>query len=255
MDEQSKALLLTAIRRAGERLLALWPRDAGKTQALDVRTKEDGSLVSQADMESNGILLGALSELFPADAILSEESPLQSGASAQSGRIWIIDPLDGTASFIHGRDDFSILVALVENGVPIFGVMCFPARNILVEAERGKPALCNGRTMCVSKAERLEPGRVYLRNLEQQHPGLAAPMMDSGLAFFKLACGELDGVVIRMTTHREWDIAAPMAVLFSAGGAASDETGAPLRLLHRPLKDRHVVASNGLIHEQLQGLI
>lgn len=255
MDKRSKTLLLEAVRHAGERLLALWPGNAGRTPALDVRTKEDGSLVSQADMESNAILLAALSELFPGDAILSEESPLQSGALVQCGRTWIIDPLDGTTSFVQGRDDFSILVALVENGAPTFGVMFFPVRDILVEAEQGKPALCNGREICVSKANRLEPGRVYLRNLEREHPRLAAPMMDSGLAFFQLACGELDGVVIRMTTHREWDIAAPMAVLFSAGGVASDEAGAPLRLLRTSLKDRCVIASNGIIHEQLQGLV
>jgi myo-inositol-1(or 4)-monophosphatase len=255
MQQQSKEKLIEAVQQAGDKLLALWPGTACESTLLEVRKKADGSLVSHADMESNAILLHALNRIFPGDAILSEEVPFDSTLLARTERIWIIDPLDGTTSFVHGRDDFSILVALVEHSVPVFGIMYFPARKILAVAEQGHPALCNGKEIHVSTERELKPGRVYLRNLERQHPELCAPSMDSGLAFLKLACGELDGIAIRMTTHRDWDIAAPMAVLFSAGGCATNETGDAVRLAKGDLADTHVLASNGLIHKQLQGLI
>ena len=80
-------------------------------------------------------------------------------------------------------------------------------------------------------------------------------MMDSGLALLKVATGELDGAIIRMTTHREWDIAAPAAVLLSAGGCYSSETGDPVRLGVGDVEFAYFIASNGLVHEQLQALM
>ncbi|MFO0415988.1 MAG: inositol monophosphatase family protein [Pseudomonadota bacterium] len=250
-EAEAIAELESGVRQAGRKLLELWPAAASECSALGVRSKPDGSLVSRADMESNQILVELISRLFPDDAILSEESPLI-GASE---RVWIIDPLDGTKSFLNGLDDFSILVALCEDGAPRLGMMFFPARGLFVKAIRGGAATVNGELIKVSGASELLQGRVYIRNFECKRPELASPMMDSGLALLKVANGELDGAIIRMSTHREWDIAAPMAVLLSAGGAVSDETGAQIRLGKNGLECAYFIASNGRIHKQLQGLI
>jgi fructose-1,6-bisphosphatase/inositol monophosphatase family enzyme len=80
-------------------------------------------------------------------------------------------------------------------------------------------------------------------------------MMDSGLALLKVANGELDGAIIRMTTHREWDLAAPMAVLREAGGRVSDQTGAEIPCGRGIVDFSYCIASNGLIHEELQAII
>lgn len=235
--------------------MALWPGGAGAGGALNVQSKADGSLVSQADFASNEILLSAITRLFPHDAILSEESPIDAVALANAARTWIVDPLDGTSSFVHGRDDFSILVALAENREPTFGIMNFPARGNLVVAERGKGALRNGEPLRVSDEGELKPERIYIRNFECSRPELACPMRDSGLALYQVASGELDGAVIRMKTHQEWDLAAPMAVLLEAGGVVSSETGASIPCGVGAIHFQYFIASNGKIHKQLQSLI
>jgi myo-inositol-1(or 4)-monophosphatase len=236
-------------------LLSLWPGTPGCTEKLDTQAKSDGSVVTQADLRSNQILIEALQKLFPNDSILSEESPFTIEDLNRSRRTWVIDPLDGTRSFVDGEDDFSVLVALCADLIPVYGIMFFPARDQFITAEQGAPALRNGVEIAVSKAYELSPARVYIRNFECQRPEIASPRMDSGLALLKVAAGELDGAIIRMTTHREWDIAAPAAVIQAAGGLVTSETMAPIRLGRGVVDFQYLIASNGLIHKQLQAVI
>jgi myo-inositol-1(or 4)-monophosphatase len=249
------AQLIDAVKQAGSFLMTQWPGGAQSVDGLRVQEKPDGTLVTQADMESNRILEEALRRLFPNDAILSEESEPDLKRMLQSKRTWIIDPLDGTKSFVAGRDDFSVLVALVEDGLPTTGIMFFPARQQLITSYPERAPECNGTPLSVSKRGTLENGRVYIRNFECRRPEVASPMMDSGLALLKVACGELDGAIIKMTTHRQWDIAAPSAVLLAAGGSVSDETGAQISFKAGPLGFKYYIASNGKIHQLLQHLI
>lgn len=245
--------LISAVKRAGEELLALWP-GAGSQSQLLVTEKSDGTLVTQADYRSNKILSDAISELFPSDALLSEESPFNREALKKSERIWIIDPLDGTKSFVNGIDDFSVLVGLSVSMRPRYGVMLFPGRGLLVEGG-DRLALVNGATITVSKADRLYPGRVYIRNCSINRGELASPMMDSGLALLKVANGELDGAIIRMLTHREWDIAAPIAVIRAAGGVVTDERGGEIPCGKGGVDFNYLVASNGSVHSELLRVI
>ncbi len=233
----------------------MWPGGAGRRGDLHTENKADGSLVTQADLRSNQILIDAITRLFPGDAILSEESAFTTAELQRSNRTWVIDPLDGTRSFVQGDDDFSILVALCQNFVPVYGIMFFPARQQFVTAEQGAHALCNGVALAVSRTPTLEPGRVYIRNFECRRPEVASPMMDSGAALLKVASGELDGAIIRMTTHREWDIAAPTAVIRAAGGDVTTETLSQIRFGRGVIDFSYVIASNGAIHKQLQGVI
>jgi myo-inositol-1(or 4)-monophosphatase len=79
--------------------------------------------------------------------------------------------------------------------------------------------------------------------------------MDSSLALLKVACGELDAAVIRMTTHREWDIAAPIAVIREAGGMITDETGVEIQCGLGGVSFTYLVASNGCVHKEILKLI
>jgi len=255
MSDTGVKNLIPTIKQAGEALMSLWPGSRNGGQALTITAKNDGTFVSQADIKSNQIILDGISRLYPDDAMLSEESVHDISALKKASRVWVVDPLDGTSSFIAGRDDFSILVALVEDKTPTHGVMYFPARGLLVTAEHGRGAYLNGGRLQVSSAKELGEGRVYIRNFECARPELACPMMDSGLAFLKVATGELDGAIIQMTTHREWDIAAPMAVLFEAGGLVTDETGSPIKCGIGQITYKFVVASNRALNKQLQALI
>jgi fructose-1,6-bisphosphatase/inositol monophosphatase family enzyme len=78
--------------------------------------------------------------------------------------------------------------------------------------------------------------------------------MDSGLALAQVATGELDGVVLKMKTHKEWDLAAPMAILQEAGARVSDERGGEIPLGVGEIGFRYLIVSNGLVHDELLGL-
>lgn len=244
------------VREAGSLLLSMWPpRGESSTTALEVTQKLDGSLVSEADMASNEVLTRALRTLYPRDLIFSEEVSCDPASVSSSVRTWIIDPLDGTSAFLEGRDDFSVLVGLTVNHAAHSGVMFFPARDQILLAQPGTGALLNNRHVHVSDSAVARDGHVYIRKFESSAQNLASPMMDSGLALAKVACGELDGAIIRMLTHREWDIAAPMAILREAGATVTDEAGNPIPLGVGTIGFDYFVASNGHVHEQLLRII
>lgn len=105
--------------------------------SLRVERKSDGTPVTAADRGAEELLRGRILAAFPDDAILGEEFPDSPGTS---GRRWILDPIDGTKSFIHGVPFYSTLIGVENNGVPEMGVVWIPALNRGVWAEKGKGA-------------------------------------------------------------------------------------------------------------------
>lgn len=247
--------LTSSVREAGALLLSMWPGQQGQGVHLSVSQKGDGSLVSAADMASNDLLTKAIRSLYPSDYIFSEEIASDPAIVAAAKRVWIIDPLDGTSAFLEGRDDFSVLVGLSVDHRAAAGLLFLPARNQMLSAEMDKGAFLNGAPIRVSDATEPRPGHVYVRRFSSKAPELEAPMMDSGLALSKVACGELDGAVIKMTTHREWDIAAPMAILREAGATVTDERGLEIPLGMGGIHFQYFVASNGRVHQSLLTII
>ena len=247
--------LISSVREAGYLLLSMWPGQQGQKANLSVTQKGDGSLVSAADMASNDVLTKAIRSLYPSDFIFSEEIASDPATVLASKRVWIIDPLDGTSAFLEGRDDFSVLVGLSVDQRPAAGLLFLPARNQMLSAETGKGAFLNGVPIRVSDATEPRPHHVYVRRFSSKAPELESPMMDSGLALAKVACGELDGAMIKMTTHREWDIAAPMAILREAGATVTDEHGLEIPLGTGGINFEYFVASNGRVHQSLLKII
>ena len=255
-DEQQQQLL-EVIRSAAAKLLEFYPGDPNSAggATLQVEVKPDGSKVSEADFASNEILVNGINSIFPGDGIISEESPIAADVH-QMSRVWIIDPLDGTSSFIAGEDDFSILVALVVDTQVEFGTMYFPAKNVFGYGKRGAGVLVDGEPAQVSNAEKLRPQSVCCRNFDPVSSDAVHPKwMDSGIAFLRLCCGDLDGVIIKMVRHKEWDLAAPIVLLEEAGGRATDENGNQLKFNQPEIEFEYLVASNGKTHEELLSLI
>jgi myo-inositol-1(or 4)-monophosphatase len=250
--------LVRIVLDAGKMVCRYWPGSvsAGITM-LDhqIQHKGDGTPVSTADYLSNSALTEGLQRLFPNDSILSEESIFDVEKLRQSTRTWVIDPLDGTSAFLEGRDDFSILVALSQGTRPTLGIQYFPARDELLLSEKGRGAYQNGVQLRVSNEVRCRQGAVYLRNFSPSDLGLASPWMDSGMAFARVARGELDGAVLRLSTHREWDLAAPISIIQEAGGRISDEGGNLVPCGTGSLSSRYFIASNGLVHDELLALV
>jgi len=253
---QSKEVL-ALVERAGATLMGFWPGGpAGRSgRVLKIHTKSDGSFVTEADFASNEILVSGLKRIFPDHGILSEEGPPDPDLKNRS-HVWILDPLDGTKSFIDGNDDFSVLLALCVAEVPEFSVMHVPARELTATAKRGEGAWMNGQRLEVSSSTQFRPRSVYLRHMDVAPAVyLYDRWLDSGLAFLTLCTGDFDGFILKIRTHREWDLAAPTLMVEESGGKVTDENGAPIRFAENSMPYRYLVASNGVLHDKLLELI
>ncbi|MCB9030647.1 MAG: inositol monophosphatase [Deltaproteobacteria bacterium] len=241
------------VRNTGEELLRLWPGAGNKN--LEIKYKPDGSPVTEADLLANDLIVSKIRELFPDDGIISEELEF-SAAEASKERVWVMDPLDGTNSFISGRDDFSILISCCVAGEAQFGVMYFPARNLFAHGTKGRGAELNGQKLAVSGEADLKPSKVYHRWVDLV-PGdyLFEGKLDSGMAFLMLAQGELDATVMQYSRFGAHDFAAPAVIIREAGGKFTDEKGNDATFNLGSITAEYFVASNGKVHQKTLELI
>src|SRR5215211_434602 len=121
-----------AVRDAAAAIMAIY-------DSAEVRTKADGSYVTDADLASDLIIRTALTAAFPDDAILTEEG-VDDQARLGIDRCWIADPIDGTASFVERGDEFDVYLALVVRGEPVVAVTIQPASGLLLTAVAGEGA-------------------------------------------------------------------------------------------------------------------
>jgi len=255
ISDKQQEELWTLLKRTGELLLRHWKRPREGVDALQVFTKPDGTKVTEADLEANELLVEGLRQIFPGIGIVSEESEVTPDLREMK-EVIIADPLDGTRSFIAQKDDFSVLVGYSQNEVIQWGAMHFPAKNISAIGLRGRGAVIEGVVAKVSNEEKLRPKTVFLSKCELSGSELPiSEWMDSGMALLALAKGELLGVIIKMETHQEWDIAAPEVILREAGGVMTDELGQEVRFNQPRIGFRYLVASNGKAHGELLRLV
>ena len=230
-------------RTSGEILMKHWP-GAGATTKKEI--KEDGTSISVADYESDAFLSKSLSKLFPDIAYKSEES--EQGMSADCSKLWIVDPLDGTTSFLNGKDDFSVLIALCEQNQVTLSVMYFPVHDRMVTAIRGGGAFSNGQPLTVSANSELTGARLYCRNfvppIEYTHN-----QMDSGKALLSLCDGKLDAIVMEAARFGEHDYAAPSLVIEESGGTITDQKGARMLFNANMPEVEYIIATNSVLHE------
>jgi 3'(2'), 5'-bisphosphate nucleotidase len=236
-------VLTDAAARAGAAIMAHFK------EGPEVALKGDRSPVTRADHESEAIILATLARLAPDIKVVSEESCGAIGALPK--RFFLVDPLDGTKEFIGKRSDFTVNVALIEDGQPIFGLVYAPARALL--------ALTTARSEAVwaelpPDAAGADLGRLRLSPLHARAPdktGLTALVsfshldseteaflamlnvaerssVGSSIKFVALAKGDAD-VYPRFSPTMEWDTAAGQAVLEAAGGSVATAKGERLR--------------------------
>jgi len=254
---EQESAIIAAVRRAGEKLLELWPKDSSEKarQALAIESKADGSFVTKADHLSNNIVVEQIRKVCPADGIISEELPYDN-ALVGARRVWIVDPLDGTHPFIDGEDNFSVLVALSINERAEFGIMYFPARDLFLLAKRGRGASLNGNKLRVSESLQFRDNSVRVRGFRGSLGRYECdPAVESGFAVIKLCQGELDGMVLKAGRMGEWDIAAPTIIIEESGGMVSDERGRPMLFNRKDFSFGYYVASNSHLHTQLLALV
>jgi myo-inositol-1(or 4)-monophosphatase len=224
---------------------------------------ENYNLVTVADRQSEKLIVNFLRAEMPGCSILSEETLQETDLSAD--RLWIVDPLDGTTNFAHGIPHFGISVAYAEKGTVLAGVVFDPMRQELISAISGKGAYCNGERIYVSKSPTLaqsliatgffyERGAIMEKTLSALH-GLFKKeihcmrrMGAASLDLAWLAMGRFDGYFEYRLSP--WDFAAGLLIVKEAGGRASGHDGMEAGLFSKGL-----FCSNGLIHEELLGVV
>lgn len=250
-----KEFLFDIIKQAGK--ISLDYR--AKLSSMEVTKKTDKDLVSEGDLAVESYLIDRIKAQYPSHSILGEES----GSYGDNAYRWIIDPIDGTTSFVHGQPYYSVSIALEKDGDMVLGAVYAPVLQELFHAEKGQGAFCNGEPIRVSQRETLidsvlGTGFACVRS-DLEHDNL--PYFNKILPKIRgirrygscavdlsyVACGRLEG--FWELNLNLYDMAAGMLILREAGGRVTDFSG---DTRHMP---GQLVATNGLIHEELLGYL
>ncbi|MGB4100384.1 MAG: 3'(2'),5'-bisphosphate nucleotidase CysQ [Alphaproteobacteria bacterium] len=209
-----------------------------RERGLRVVTKPDGSPQTNADRDAEAVILAGLRALTPEIPVIAEESAV--GKVVDPSRpFWLVDPLDGTKSFIAGVDDFSVNISLVAQTRPVFGVIYAPAldelfwnepagawyrRNGTAHAIQTRTPPAAGITLITSRRTRTG---AKLHAFLQPYTIAEQLMFSGAIKYGYLAMGRAD-LYPRFGTTMEWDNAAGEAIVHAAGGTVTDLDGAPL---------------------------
>ena len=190
--------------------------------------KVPGHPVCDIDLEVDSYLREHLLALESEAGWLSEET-LDVSDRIERRRLWVVDPIDGTRDYLRGRPGWAVSVALVEDRVPVIGVLSAPARHELWTAERGKGSRRNGEPLRASARTELAGARVPADQLPEADRDLVAVAKPNSIALriALVAAGEAD-LVATLRWGFEWDIAAAALIAEEAGATVSGALGQPL---------------------------
>ncbi len=254
---------LEVAERAGRLLMERYER----VERIEHKSPRD--VVTEVDHLSEALILGAIREAYPADAILAEESGAHhrrdgTAATAARGRTWIVDPVDGTVNYANGIPFFCVSLAMVAEGRPAVGVVHDPTRGESYAATADGPATLGGRQIRASDKERLSD---YVISLALAGRGVAAraravrkairisrSMGSAALALAYVANGRFDAFV-QQGGLSAWDIAAAGLVAERAGAVVTDFAGGPWFDLARKPKALGMLAAPSAHHAELLALV
>lgn len=240
-----------AAREAGEITLRYFRK------SFETRLKGKDNFVTQADVEAEEFLRRRITERFPEDSIIGEEGGETAGASA---RRWIIDPIDGTYSFVHGVPFYGVLLGVEIEGEPTVGVINIPALGELAYAARGLGCYLNGEPVRVSQTARLEDALLLSTDFGScaRHGFGAAAEELQRRASMRRTWGDCYGYVLIASGRADvmldpamnvWDCAALLPVIEEAGGTFTDWRG------ERTIQGGNAVATNGPLFDEVMRII
>jgi 3'(2'), 5'-bisphosphate nucleotidase len=226
--------LLEIAREAGDKAAVHQP-----SAAETVQIKGDGSPVTLADRAAHEVIMQGLGGLDPLLPVISEEGDLEGVESVRHPQFWLVDPLDGTKDFLAGRDEYTVNIALVENGEPILGVVVAPANGTAYFSSRGLGAYKQaggssaGRIHCSTASGRIRAAVSRSHSSQSTEDYLARLGADetirsgSSIKICLVAEGAVD-VYPRLGPTSIWDTAAAVAVAREAGCEVTDLQGKQL---------------------------
>jgi len=225
--------LVEICEKAHQVILPFWQTD------LQVESKEDDSPVTKADKAANQVIETALLELFPDIPVVSEEGT--QATLAEDAIYWLVDPVDGTKSFIAGLDEFTVNIALIENRKPVIGILGVPAQKKIYKAIAGRGAWKRDEGQewqKIQTSERPQDGLRVVTSRSHRSPKLAEWLDKNGVKVkehigagsalkFGLVAEGLADLYVRIGPTMEWDTAAGHCIVEAAGGIMTDLEGKP----------------------------
>ena len=244
LDAPQRDAVIDIARQAAAEILKVYESASFEGDAA-IRHKDDSSPLTAADLAAHRCIAAGLAALTPDIPLLSEESrAIDIAQRKQWHRFWLVDPLDGTREFIKRNGEFTVNIALVEDGVATFGVIQQPVTGGLWHGALGHGAFRRNGDTDVAIAVR-NPAAAPLRiAASRSHrdartqavldalPGSEVVGCGSSLKFCHIAEGAID-LYPRFGPTSEWDTAAGQAILEAAGGAVLDPQGRPFRYNQR----------------------
>lgn len=257
MEKMVKDVLNIATE-AGKEILNIYNRE------YNIRNKEDKSPVTEADLKSNKIIEDGLKKYkWP---MLSEESE-DNYLRLKSSSVWIIDPLDGTKDFIQKTGDFSIMIGLVEDGEPKFGVVYVPVKDKLYYAIRDQGSYLRigkerEQKLKVSSIEDFSDARLvvsrnhlYLNDIELADKLGVSHFKKTGSTGIKISLiaeNKADLYYNLSGKLGQWDTCAPEIILTEAGGRLTDTLGKRIKYNQKEVKNvKGIIASNKILQDRI----
>ncbi|WFU39675.1 3'(2'),5'-bisphosphate nucleotidase CysQ [Bradyrhizobium sp. CB82] len=236
--------LTALVLKAGEAILAV------NRAAMRVDGKQDGSPVTEADLAADRIIGEGLS-LLAADVPTLSEERAQLATPPFQGSFFLVDPLDGTKEFVAGRDEFTVNLAIITDGVALLGIVSAPALGLLWRGIVGHGAervtfdgAIIGSAEPIRTRKLPKPGEPWVAAVSRSHgdarseafiagrPGAVRHTAGSAVKFGRIAEGSAD-IYPRLGPTSEWDVGAGCAVVTAAGGKVTDGKGGELRFGER----------------------
>lgn len=256
---------ISLARVAGKKILEHYA--AGFVTEQKIGADNYSEPVTIADREASRIIVDGLIESFPDDAVLSEEETDDLTLRLSKRRVWIIDPIDGTAGFVKHDGDFCVQIGLAEDGVPVVGVVYLPAYDLLTYAVKG------GGTFLVASSGEPQRMETFSRGdfpemvlaVSRNHLSSRMSRIIEHFGFTRIvrrgSVGLKVGLIVDKTCDlyihpsprtKLWDTCAPQIILEEAGGRFTDLFGLPLRYDSADLQNHNgIIATSGEAHESV----
>jgi len=248
---------LEIAREAGDLLLERF----GRLSGAEIARKGPRDLVTAADRDAEALIARRLREAFPEHGLLAEEGAGDDRDGGADRPVWIVDPLDGTTNFVHGIPAFCVSLGLVEAGRPVLGVVHAPALRQTFWGAPGQGAYEGDRPIAVSVTPMLSEALVAtgfaydVDRLPDDNLDNFARLVRTTRGVRRIGSAALDLAYVASGRFdafwelhlRPWDVAGGAAIVLAAGGMLTDVRGGEDWLF-----GGHLVASNGMIHEELR---
>jgi myo-inositol-1(or 4)-monophosphatase len=230
-----------------------------------IQAKGPRDVVTEVDHLCEDLVMRAVQERYPDDAFYAEEiGEVAAKGSGKSGRVWIVDPLDGTINYANGIPVFCISIGLVADGMPVAGVVYDPTRDETFAGAIDGPSLRNGEPIRVGNKDLLEDlvvtlavgGRGTVRKRREAVRSIRAhrSMGSAALTLAYVACGRFD-VYAQGAGLSAWDVAAAGLIAQRAGATVTSLEGGPWFDLSRPAKKWSCLAAAPSHHAAMLAML